>query len=75
MRRRTVAIALALLPFVATGCIVFGVAGVVGATAKVGTWVIMIGFGASFSYILVSRIALLIGRLLFLLRDGLGVID
>jgi len=49
--------------------------GVVGATAKVGTWVIMIGFGASFSYIVLSRIALLIGRLLFLLRDWLGVID
>ena len=49
--------------------------GVVGMTAKVGTWVIMIGFGASFSYILLSRIALLIGRLLFLLRDWIGVID
>ena len=35
MKRRTVTMALALLPLVATGCIVFGVAGVVGATAYV----------------------------------------
>jgi hypothetical protein len=49
--------------------------GVLGVTAKAGTWVLMIGFGASFSYILLSRIALLIGRLLFLLRDWLGVIN
>jgi hypothetical protein len=48
--------------------------GVVGATAKLGTWVLMIGFGASFSYTILSRIYLLIGRVLFLLRDWLGVV-
>jgi len=48
--------------------------GLVGATAKVGTWVLMIGFGASFSYTILSRVYLLIGRVLFLLRDWLGVV-
>ncbi len=49
--------------------------GIVGATARVGTWVLMIGFGASFSYTILSRIYLLVGRLLFLLRDWLGVVN
>lgn len=48
--------------------------GVLGASAKVGTWVLMIGFGASFSYTILSRVYLLIGRVLFLLRDWLGVV-
>ncbi|MCP4599362.1 MAG: hypothetical protein GY847_02305 [Proteobacteria bacterium] len=48
--------------------------GIVGATAKLGTWVLMIGFGATFSYVVLSRIYLLIGRLLFLMRDWLGII-
>ena len=48
--------------------------GVLGATAKVGTWVLMVGFGASFSYTILSRVYLLIGRVLFLLRDWLGVV-
>jgi hypothetical protein len=49
--------------------------GVLGVTAKVGTWFLMIGFGATFSYTILSRIYLLIGRLLFLLRDWLGVVN
>jgi hypothetical protein len=49
--------------------------GALGATAKVGTWVLMIGFGASFSYTILSRIYLLIGRVLFLLRDWLGAVS
>lgn len=49
--------------------------GAVGATARVGTWILMIGFGASFSYTILSRIYLLIGRLLFLLRDWLGIVN
>lgn len=49
--------------------------GVVGKVAKLGTWTLMIGFGASFSYIVLSRIYLLIGRLLFLLRDWLGIVS
>ena len=48
--------------------------GLVGATAKAGTWILMIGFGASFSYTILSRVYLLIGRMLFLLRDWLGIV-
>lgn len=50
-------------------------AGLFGATAKAGTWVLMIGFGASFSYTILSRVYLLIGRVLFLLRDWLGIVS
>jgi len=49
--------------------------GILGGAAKVGTWVLMIGFGATFSYTILSRIYLLIGRMLFLFRDWLGVIS
>jgi len=49
--------------------------GFIGATSKVGTWVLMIGFGATFGYTILSRVYLLIGRFLFLLRDWLGVIS
>lgn len=49
--------------------------GVVGAAARVGIWILMIGFGATFSYTILSRIYLLIGRVLFLLRDWLGLIE
>ncbi|MBN2530167.1 MAG: hypothetical protein JXR76_27495 [Deltaproteobacteria bacterium] len=42
--------------------------------ATAGTWILMIGFGASFSYVILSRIYLLIGRLLFLFRDWLGLL-
>lgn len=49
--------------------------GVVGATARVGIWVLMIGFGATFSYTILSRIYLLIGRIQFLMRDWLGLVD
>jgi hypothetical protein len=49
--------------------------GIVGGTARVGIWVLMIGFGATFSYTILSRIYLLVGRVLFLLRDWLGLVD
>jgi len=45
--------------------------GVFGATAKVGTWFLMITFGASFGYTVMSRMSLLIGRLDFLFGDWL----
>ncbi len=48
--------------------------GLFGVATKGGTWVLMIGFGASFGYVILSRIYLLIGRLLFLLRDWLGLV-
>lgn len=48
--------------------------GVLGKTAGVGIWFIMIAFGASFGYTVMARISLLIGRMNFLLHDWLGVI-
>ena len=49
--------------------------GATGYVAKVGIWVLMIGFGASFGYTVMARISLLIGRVLFLLRDWMMVIS
>ncbi|MBN2802746.1 MAG: hypothetical protein JXR91_06605 [Deltaproteobacteria bacterium] len=49
-----------------------------GALKKVstgGTLVLMAGFGASFGYVIMSRIYLLIGRLLFLFRDWLHIVN
>ncbi len=48
--------------------------GLLGRTANVGIWFIMIAFGASFGYTVMARISLLIGRMNFLLYDWLGVI-
>jgi hypothetical protein len=45
-----------------------------GKTAKVGTWFLMVFFGATFGYTVMSRISLLIGRVHFLLGDVLHVI-
>ena len=45
-----------------------------GGTAKVGIWFLMIFFGATFGYTVMSRISLLIGRMQFLLGDFLGII-
>lgn len=46
--------------------------GVLGATARVGIWFIMISFGASFGYTVMGRVSLLIGRVQFLISDWLG---
>ncbi len=48
--------------------------GAFGATAKVGIWVIMLTFGASFGYTVMSRMSLLIGRMDFIFGDWLGLI-
>lgn len=45
-----------------------------GGAAKIGTWFLMIFFGATFGYTVMSRISLLIGRMQFLLGDFLGII-
>ncbi|MFQ6008085.1 MAG: hypothetical protein ACE5K8_03950 [Candidatus Zixiibacteriota bacterium] len=47
--------------------------GVFGAASRVGIWVLMITFGASFGYTVMGRISLLVGRITFLLRDWLGI--
>jgi hypothetical protein len=49
--------------------------GVVGGAARVGIWILMITFGASFGYTVMGRIALLAARLEFLLDNWLWLID
>lgn len=48
--------------------------GLLGKTANIGIWFIMVAFGASFGYTVMARISLLIGRMQFLLHNWLGVI-
>lgn len=48
--------------------------GVFGGTAKVGIFFLMVTFGASFGYTVMSRMSLLIGRIDFLLGDWLRMI-
>lgn len=43
--------------------------GVLGGMSKTGIWILMIGFGASFGYTVMSRVSLLYGRMLFLVED------
>ena len=49
--------------------------GSLGVVSRVGIWFLMISFGASFGYTVMSRVSLLIGRLHFLLSDWLGIIQ
>ena len=46
--------------------------GLLGVTATVGVWSIMIAFGAHFGYTVMARLSLLIGRVQFLIDDWLG---
>ena len=48
--------------------------GLVGKTARLGIWFLMITFGASFGYTVMGRIALLAQRLEFLFGDWLHLI-
>ncbi len=48
--------------------------GAIGKVAKVGTYFLMIFFGATFGYTVMSRLSTLIGRVEFLLTDFLHVI-
>lgn len=49
--------------------------GVIGGVSVIGVWFLMIAFGASFGYTVMARMSLLIGRIQFLLRDWLGIIQ
>ncbi|MEA3296939.1 MAG: hypothetical protein U9R56_03665, partial [candidate division Zixibacteria bacterium] len=49
--------------------------GMFGRASRVGIWILMITFGASFGYTVMGRISLLVGRITFLFRDWLGIID
>ncbi len=48
--------------------------GVLGVMARVGIVFLMVGFGASFGYTVMSRVSLLIGRVGFLLQDWLHLL-
>ncbi len=48
--------------------------GLVGSGAKVGIWFLMVSFGASFGYTVMSRMSLLIGRIYFLMGEWLQII-
>lgn len=49
--------------------------GVLGGAANVGIWILMIGFGSTFGFTVMARVSLLIGRVIFLMRDWLGIIE
>lgn len=49
--------------------------GVIGHTARLGIWFLMITFGAAFGYTVMGRIALLAIRIEFLVDDWLWIID
>lgn len=48
--------------------------GALGTSATVGTYFLMVFFGATIGYTVMSRMSILIGRLDFLLSDWLGII-
>lgn len=49
--------------------------GIYAIPSKIGIWFLMISFGASFGYTVMARVSLLIGRLEFLLKDWLHIIN
>ena len=42
-------------------------------TSRIGIWILMVSFGASFGFTVMGRIALLVGRMEYLLADWLGL--
>jgi hypothetical protein len=48
--------------------------GPVGVASKIGTYFLMVSFGAAFGYTVMARISLLIGRIYFLLHDWLHIV-
>lgn len=49
--------------------------GAFGKASRVGIWILMVTFGASFGYTVMGRISLLVGRITFLFRDWLEIIS
>ncbi|MGR3219990.1 MAG: hypothetical protein ACUZ8H_09265 [Candidatus Anammoxibacter sp.] len=43
--------------------------------SQIGVWFLMVSFGASFGYTVMGRMSLLIGRMQFLLKDWLGILQ
>lgn len=48
--------------------------GLLSGVSRIGIWILMITFGASFGYTVMGRISLLVGRLNYLFGDWLGLI-
>ena len=48
--------------------------GALGGSARIGVYFLMISFGASYGYTVMARVSLLIGRVMFLLDDWLGLL-
>jgi len=48
--------------------------GIFGVTNTVGKWIMMIAFGSAFGNTVMARVALILGRIQFLLIDWLGVV-
>lgn len=48
--------------------------GAFGAASRMGIWILMITFGASFGYTVMGRISLLVGRITFLFGDWLNIL-
>jgi hypothetical protein len=48
--------------------------GAFGVASRLGIWILMITFGASFGYTVMGRISLLIGRVTFLFSDWLNIV-
>ncbi len=46
-----------------------------GRASRVGIWILMITFGASFGYTVMGRVSLLVGRITFLFKDWLSLIS
>ncbi len=49
--------------------------GALGVGSKIGIWFLMISFGASFGYTVMSRMSLLIGRVYFLMGNWLRLLE
>ena len=50
-------------------------AGWFGRASRFGIWILMITFGAAFGYTVMGRVSLLVGRITFLFRDWLSLIQ
>jgi len=48
--------------------------GALGGAARIGVYFLMVSFGASYGYTVMARVSLLIGRVMFLLDNWLGVL-
>jgi len=47
--------------------------GLVGGVSKLGVWFLMVSFGAAFGYTIMGRISILIGRVVYLLGEWIGL--